>query len=94
MPGLVAMALASAIASGLADEDSDRAGAKVTLTTELGNSAARNVVESAIMAGALLWFWFARGYLAEGRRWLEEALARSRERFRLRQSAQADEEGA
>ena len=27
------------------------------------------------MACALLRFWFARGYLAEGRRWLEEALA-------------------
>ncbi|MFN8467019.1 MAG: BTAD domain-containing putative transcriptional regulator [Caldilineaceae bacterium] len=29
----------------------------------------------ATMACALLWFWFARGYLGEGRRWLQEALA-------------------
>src|SRR5262249_55312143 len=28
------------------------------------------------LAGALGWFWFARGYHAEGRRWLEEALER------------------
>ncbi len=29
------------------------------------------------LAGALGWFWFARGYSAEGWRWLEEALARA-----------------
>ena len=34
-PGLTALALASAIASGLADEDSDRAGGKATITTQL-----------------------------------------------------------
>ncbi len=31
------------------------------------------------LAGALGWFWAVRGYHAEGRRWLEEALARSPE---------------
>jgi hypothetical protein len=31
---------------------------------------------------------------APGQGWLDEALARSRERIRLRQSAQADEEGS
>jgi DNA-binding CsgD family transcriptional regulator len=29
------------------------------------------------LAGALGWFWFLRGYHAEGLRWLEEALARA-----------------
>lgn len=29
------------------------------------------------LAGALCWFWFVRGYLREGRRWLEEILAES-----------------
>jgi predicted ATPase/class 3 adenylate cyclase/DNA-binding CsgD family transcriptional regulator len=27
------------------------------------------------MAGALVWFWYFRGYLSEGRRWLESVLA-------------------
>jgi non-specific serine/threonine protein kinase len=31
------------------------------------------------MAGALAWFWWLRGYHAEGRRWLEEALRRAPE---------------
>ena len=30
------------------------------------------------LAGALHWFWFQRGYLSEGREWLEAALATSR----------------
>ncbi len=29
------------------------------------------------LAGALGWFWLTRGYFTEGRRWLEEALARA-----------------
>ncbi len=60
LPGLTALALASAIASGLADEESDRAGGKVTLTTRLGNSAARDAVEYSVMAGAMLWALAAR----------------------------------
>jgi predicted ATPase/class 3 adenylate cyclase len=36
----------------------------------------RKVVEVALrLGGALRWFWMARGYHSEGRRWLEEALA-------------------
>ena len=60
MPGMVALALASAIASGLADEESDRAGAKATLTTWLGNAGARDAVEYAVMTGAILWAMAAR----------------------------------
>lgn len=60
VPGSVALALASAIASGLADEESDRAGAKSTITTQLGNAAARSAVEYAVMAGAVLWALAAR----------------------------------
>jgi len=60
LPGMVALALASAIASGLADEDSDRAAGKATLTTQLGNAAARDAVEYAVMAGAVLWAMAAR----------------------------------
>ncbi len=59
-PGLTALALASAIASGLADEDSDRAGGKATITTQLGNAAARDAIEYAVMAGAMLWAVAAR----------------------------------
>ncbi len=63
MPGLMAMALASAIASGLADEESDRMGAKVTIATLLGNDMARRNVEYAVLAAALLWAIAARiGY--------------------------------
>lgn len=31
------------------------------------------------LAGALSWFWNVRGYLSEGRRWLEDALTRTEE---------------
>jgi non-specific serine/threonine protein kinase len=31
------------------------------------------------LAGSLAWFWRLRGYMGEGRRWLERALAQSRE---------------
>lgn len=60
LPGMVALALASAVASGLADEESDRAGGKATLTTQLGNPGARNVIEYSVLAGALLWAFAAR----------------------------------
>ena len=29
------------------------------------------------LAAALRWFWYARGYLSEGRRWLEGSLSLS-----------------
>jgi 1,4-dihydroxy-2-naphthoate octaprenyltransferase/chlorophyll synthase len=60
LPGLLALAFSSAVASGLADEESDRAGAKETLTTLLGNPAARGVTEAAVLVGALCWAISAR----------------------------------
>lgn len=55
LPGLAAMGLASAIASGLADERSDRAGGKRTLVCRLGNEPARRLVEALTFAGASAW---------------------------------------
>ncbi len=60
LPGMIALAFASAVASGLADEESDRAGGKATLTTQLGNAGARDVVEYSVLAAALLWAFAAR----------------------------------
>lgn len=55
LPGMVLLALASAVASGLSDEESDRRGGKRTLTTTLGNHLARRVVEYGAFAGLVAW---------------------------------------
>jgi predicted ATPase/transcriptional regulator with XRE-family HTH domain/Flp pilus assembly protein TadD len=48
------------------------------LRAALGWALEAGEIEVALKAGADLWlFWFMRGYMTEGRRWLEEALARS-----------------
>jgi 1,4-dihydroxy-2-naphthoate octaprenyltransferase/chlorophyll synthase len=47
------LALASAIASGLADESSDRAGGKCTVATACGNAAARAWIERLVLLAAL-----------------------------------------
>ncbi|MEB3327679.1 MAG: prenyltransferase [Candidatus Sericytochromatia bacterium] len=49
------LALASAVASGLSDEQSDRAGGKRTFTTMLGNGVARAGVRTCLSLGALSW---------------------------------------
>jgi 1,4-dihydroxy-2-naphthoate octaprenyltransferase/chlorophyll synthase len=54
-PGLLALSLSSALASGLSDEESDRAGGKRTFTTLLGNAATRRGAEVSLGIGALLW---------------------------------------
>ncbi len=54
-PGLLALALSSALASGLSDEESDRAGGKRTFTTMVGNTAVRRGAEGLLGLGALLW---------------------------------------
>ncbi len=53
--GLMSLALASAIASGLSDEQSDREGGKTTFVTKRGNPMARRATESFVLVGALAW---------------------------------------
>ncbi|MFY0580090.1 hypothetical protein ACN28S_42830 [Cystobacter fuscus] len=60
-PGLLALCPASALASGLSDEESDRAGGKRTFTTWLGNAAVRRASDGLLPMGAV--FWISRGPL-------------------------------
>lgn len=55
LPGFAVMAFASAVASGLADEQSDRRGGKRTYASEYGNRAARALVERLVLGGCLVW---------------------------------------
>jgi 1,4-dihydroxy-2-naphthoate octaprenyltransferase len=60
-PGLVVLigwtilSLASAIASGLADERSDRRGGKRTVVTAIGNALARRAIEGLALIGGIAW---------------------------------------
>ena len=56
--GAMLFALASAVASGLSDEISDRKGGKRTFTTMLGNGAARRLSETLVLLGLGAW-WLA-----------------------------------
>lgn len=62
LPGFVALSLASALASGLSDEVSDRRGGKRTLATSVGNTVTRRASEYSVLLGAALWLlaglWF------------------------------------
>ncbi|MFE8604867.1 prenyltransferase [Archangium violaceum] len=62
-PGLLALSLSSALASGLSDEESDRAGGKRTFTTWWGNAVVRRGTEVSLGVGLLL--WLAASCLAE-----------------------------
>jgi 1,4-dihydroxy-2-naphthoate octaprenyltransferase/chlorophyll synthase len=62
-PGLLALSLSSALASGLSDEESDRAGGKRTFTTLWGNAVVRRGAEVSLAVGLLL--WLAASCLAE-----------------------------
>ncbi len=55
LPGFAVLAYASAVASGLADEQSDRRGGKRTYASEYGNRAARALVERLVLGGCLIW---------------------------------------
>ncbi|WP_395839095.1 prenyltransferase [Archangium violaceum] len=55
VPGLLALSLSSALASGLSDEESDRAGGKRTFTTLLGNRRVRGATEALLGMGVFLW---------------------------------------
>jgi 1,4-dihydroxy-2-naphthoate octaprenyltransferase/chlorophyll synthase len=53
--GFCAMSLASGVASGLSDEESDRAGGKRTFASMRGNAAARTLTEALLVLGAGIW---------------------------------------
>ncbi|MGE0325039.1 MAG: prenyltransferase [Polyangiaceae bacterium] len=53
--GFALLSLSSAVASGLSDEESDRAGGKRTLASVAGNVAARRASECLVVLGALAW---------------------------------------
>ena len=53
LPGFTLWAQASAIASGLADEDSDRQGGKRTVVTAFGNTFARGAILALMPLGCL-----------------------------------------
>jgi len=55
LSGFSILALASAIASGLSDERSDRAGGKRTLVTLVGNALSRRVVVGLVGLAPLAW---------------------------------------
>lgn len=57
--GTTSLALASAIASGLSDEETDREGGKRTIATMVGNQRARFLTEVATLNGYALWMMFA-----------------------------------
>lgn len=63
--GFALLSLASAVASGLSDEESDRKGGKRTIVTQAGNERARAWVERLVVTGAGVWlvtaFVFPRG---------------------------------
>lgn len=61
LPGFALLALASAIASGLGDELSDREGGKTTVVTTFGNAASRRFAEAAVLAGGTAWAFAAFG---------------------------------
>lgn len=55
LAGFSAMSLASALASGLSDERSDRAGGKRTCASWLGNGPTRRATEATLALGAAAW---------------------------------------
>lgn len=62
--GFAFLSLASGVASGLSDEESDRRGGKRTLASVRGNHAARRVTEVCVLLGSAVW---AVGALVEPR---------------------------
>jgi len=53
--GFSVMSLAGGVASGLSDEESDRAGGKRTLASVYGNAVARRWTESCVLVGVGIW---------------------------------------
>lgn len=61
LPAYLLLSLASAVASGLSDEESDRRGGKRTLVLRVGNPAARTLIEMLVAGSILLWLIAALG---------------------------------
>lgn len=55
--GHALLSLSSALASGLADERSDREGGKTTCTTLWGNRSVRALTNLTVLAGIAAWLW-------------------------------------
>ena len=55
LAGFSMLSLASGVASGLSDEESDRAGGKRTMASVYGNVAARRLSETCVLLGAGIW---------------------------------------
>jgi 1,4-dihydroxy-2-naphthoate octaprenyltransferase len=55
LPAFALLSLASALASGLADEESDRLGGKRTFTTYFGPLAVRQAAEGLVVGAMLVW---------------------------------------
>lgn len=55
VPGFALLSIASALASGLADERSDRQGGKRTFATMIGNFATRRIAEACVVGAMLAW---------------------------------------
>lgn len=53
--GFSVLSLGSGVASGLSDEQSDRAGGKRTFASTFGNEVARRLTEACVIAGAGIW---------------------------------------
>jgi 1,4-dihydroxy-2-naphthoate octaprenyltransferase/chlorophyll synthase len=65
LPGFALLSLASALASGLADEESDRLGGKRTFATWFGAAPVRQAVEGLVLGAILVWAalpWLSRGW--------------------------------
>lgn len=60
LPALALTSLASAVASGLSDEESDLAGGKRTIVTMFGNQAARRMLESMLLCSCGVWVAMTR----------------------------------
>lgn len=64
--GFALLSLASALASGLSDEESDREGGKTTFVTAFGNAAVRRGLWGCMVAGMVAWLvvpWVTRPLL-------------------------------
>jgi 1,4-dihydroxy-2-naphthoate octaprenyltransferase/chlorophyll synthase len=55
LPAFALLCLASALASGLADEPSDRLGGKRTFTTMFGAFAVRQATEGLVLGAMIVW---------------------------------------